>query len=297
MKYYEENTQVYLNGEWLKANEANTSLYSQTLHYGNGVFEGIRSYKTEDGTRIFKAEEHYERLKFSAEKMHIPFDYSVKDLVNLSYELLERNSLENAYLRPLVYLGPNMQLTGNVESNLFLCAWAWDRYLGDELLNVMTSSFQRPNPNSCFVEAKAVGHYTNSILATTEAKGKGFDEALLLDAKGFVAEGPGANFFYEKDGVLYTAPRGNILNGITRQTIFELCNELDFRLEERYFSPEDVRGADGAFFTGTAAEVAGIKTLDNVEFQLPWEETMGAELSRMYTNRVMKQEFKSFELV
>jgi branched-chain amino acid aminotransferase len=297
MKYYDENTEVYLNGNWLPASEAKTSLYAQTLHYGNGVFEGIRSYKTEDGVQIFKAKEHFERLHYSAEKMHIQLDKSVDELTRLSNELLERNGLENAYLRPLVYLSPNMQLTGGVESNLFLCAWKWDRYLGDQLLRLKTSSYQRPNPRSCHVEAKVVGHYTNSILATSEAKALGYDEALLLDQKGNVAEGPGANFFYEKDGVLFTSPLGNILNGITRQTMFELCEELDFQLEEKYFTPEDVRGADGAFFTGTAAEVAGIESLDDVKFNLPWEETMGSELSRMYNNRVLNQEYKAFELV
>ncbi len=161
----------------------------------------------------------------------------------------------------------------------------------------MTSSFQRPNPKSCFVEAKVTGHYTNSILATTEAKNKGFDEALLLDMNGFIAEGPGANFFYEKDEKLFTAPLGNILSGITRQTIFELARELEIEVVEKFFTPEDVYGADGAFFTGTAAEVAGIESLDGRKFNARWEETLGATLSTAYLNRVQKKEYKNFELV
>ena len=295
--YYNEKTKVFLNGKWVKAKDASTSLYDQTLHYGNGVFEGIRAYDTEDGVQIFKAKEHFERLLYSAEKMHIKLNYSVEELTKISYDLLKKNKLKDAYIRPLVYLGANMSLQPTEEVNVFICAWEWGKYLGDSLLNVMTSSFQRPNPKSCFVEAKVVGHYTNSILATTEAKHKGFDEALLLDAQGNVAEGPGANFFYEKDGVLYTCPLGNVLAGITRATVLDLAKDLKYSVVEKYFTPEEVKGADGAFFTGTAAEVAGISSLDNVKFKLKWEETMGYTLSKMYKQRVAFREYNSFYLV
>ena len=295
--YYNQNTTVFLNGKWLKATEATTNLYGQTLHYGNGVFEGIRSYKTENGVRIFKAKEHYERLKYSAAVMHIDLDYSVEELTALTYELLEKNQLENAYIRPLVYLGENMSLSPVKDVNVFLCAWEWGKYLGSEGLNIMTSSYQRPNPKATHIQAKVVGHYTNSILATTEAKQKGFDEALLLDSNGYVAEGPGANFFFEKDNVLYTCPLENILSGITRQTILELAKELEFKVVEKYFTPEEVYEADGAFFTGTAAEVAPIKSLDGKEFQLNWEDTMGYDLAKAYQNKVLEKEYKNFELV
>lgn len=295
--YYNDNTTIFLDGKWLKATEATTDLYAQTLHYGSGVFEGIRSYETEEGTHVFKAREHYERLLYSAEKMHIKLDYSVDQLVALTYELLERNNLKDAYIRPLVYLGQNMSLQPTDKVHVLLCAWSWERYLGDKQLKLMTSSFQRPNPKSCFVEAKVVGHYTNSILATTEAKNKGFDEALLLDMHGNVAEGPGANFFYEKDDKLYTAPLGNILAGITRKTILELAEELEIEVVEKYFTPQEVYQADGAFFTGTAAEVAGVESLDGNKFNLKWEDTLGATLSAAYLNRVQKKEYKNFELV
>lgn len=295
--YYNENTIIFLDGKWMKAKDASTDLYSQTLHYGSGVFEGIRSYETEDGALVFKAKEHYERLHYSAEKMHIKLDFDVDQLVELTYELLEKNNLQNAYIRPLVYLGQNMSLQSTDEVHVLLCAWNWERYLGDKQLSLMTSSFQRPNPKSCFVKAKVTGHYTNSILATTEAKSQGFDEALLLDMHGNVAEGPGANFFYEKDEKLFTAPLGNILAGITRQTIFELASELGVEVVEKYFTPEDVYQADGAFFTGTAAEVAGIESLDGKKFKLKWNDTLGATLSTAYLNRVQKKEYKNFELV
>ena len=295
--YYNESTLVFLDGNWVKASEISVSLYSQTLHYGIGVFEGIRSYKTEDGNKIFKAKEHFERLQYSASKMEIDLPYSVEELIDISYELLDKNGLGDAYLRPLVYLGENMSLQTESESHVLIGAWEWGRYLGDKQLDVMTSSFQRPNPKSCFVEAKVTGHYTNSILATNEAKRSGYDEALLLDLNGHVAEGPGANFFFEKDNVLYTAPKGNILQGITRQTIFELAEELGFEVIEKYFTPTEVHEADGAFFTGTAVEVAGIRSLDCKFFKKPWEQTIGYELASAYKNRVQKKEYKNFELV
>ncbi|NQY30019.1 MAG: branched-chain amino acid transaminase [Flavobacteriaceae bacterium] len=295
--YYDKNTQLFLDGKWLKANEATTDLYAQTLHYGNGVFEGIRAYKTEDGIRIFKAKEHYERLKYSAKMMHINLQYSVEELTALTYELLERNNLENAYIRPLIYLGANMSLQPTDEVHVMLCAWEWGKLLGNKPLNLMTSSYQRPNPKSTHIQAKIVGHYTNSILATTEAKQKGFDEALLLDMNGNIAEGPGANFFYEKDEVLYTCPLGNILSGITRQTVFELAKELGIEVVEKFFTPEDVYKADAAFFTGTAAEVAGIASLDGHEFRLKWEDSLGYDLARAYQYKVTQREYKNFELV
>ena len=297
MNYYNDKTIVFLNGEWIKAGDAKTDLYSQTLHYGCGVFEGIRSYKTDDGVRIFKAEEHYERLLYSAKKMHLNFDYTVDQLVALTYDLLEKNGLKDAYIRPLVYVDAYMHLTPADKTNLFLSAWEWDNLFSDKFLNVMTSSFQRPNPKSCFVDAKVSGHYTNSLLATTEAKANGYDEALLLDMNGNVAEGPGANFFYEKGGKIFTCPAGNILPGITRQTIIELAEELEIEVEEKYFTPEEIKGADGAFFTGTAAEVTGIKSLDGEDFKLAWEDTLGYVLRKMYKRRVAHNEYQNFALV
>lgn len=295
--YYNNNTIVFFDGNWVKANQLLISPYAQTMHYGSGVFEGIRSYATPDGTRIFKSNEHYERLLYSASKMHLKVNYSPEELTQLTYNLLEKNELDNAYIRPLIFTGDNMSLTPCDEVHVLLCAWEWDKYLGDKLLKVMTSSYQRPNPKSCHVDAKVTGHYVNSILATTEAKQKGYDEALLLDQNGYVAEGPGANFFFEKDEVLYTAPLGNILPGITRATMFELCDELGITLKEKYFTPEEVKGADGAFFTGTAAEVAGIESLDGVKFKRNWEDTLGNVLQAKYSRRVAFNEYGNFSLV
>ncbi len=289
--YYNESTIVFLDGEFLKASDVKTGLYSQTMHYGNGVFEGIRSYNTPDGVRIFKAKEHFDRLHASAEKMHIKLNLTSEELEHAAYKVLEKNNLTDAYIRPLVYLGENMSLTPTDVVHVAIVAWKWGNLFGDDMLNVMLSSFQRPNPKSCHVEAKVVGHYTNSILATTEAKQKGFHEALLTDMNGFIAEGPGANFFMEKDGKFITCPLGNILSGITRSTVFELAKELKFEVEERFFKPEEIYSADAAFFCGTAAEIAGIKKFNEYEFPLAWEDSNSQLIQRAYQRRVASNEY------
>lgn len=286
--YYNENTLVYWNGTFVKAADAKIDLYAQTLHYGIGAFEGIRSYETPEGTKIFKSDEHYNRLRYSSEVMGLDFPWTNEELKKASYQLLEKNGLTNAYLRPLIYTNSNMGLTPATESFLVIQAWEWGRLYGTELSKVMTSSYQRPNPKSIFVDAKVTGHYANSILAQQEAKMKGFDEALLLDADLNVAEGSGANFFFEKDDKLYTIPKGNILPGITRNTVLELAKELEIEVIEKHFTPEEVKEADSAFFTGTAAEVAGIKSLDEYEFPLDWEDSLGRLLAKRYRRLVTR---------
>jgi branched-chain amino acid aminotransferase len=200
--------------------------------------------------------------------------------------------LTDAYLRPLVYLGANMSLQPVEEVHVVIMAWEWGKYLGDKMLRLGLSSFQRPNPKSCHVEAKVVGHYTNSILATTEAKQNGYDEALLTDMNGYIAEGPGANFFMEKDGKLFTASLGNILAGITRATVIELAQKLNIPLEEKFFTPEEVKTADAAFYCGTAAEVIGIESLDEYTFPKNWKDTKGAIIQRNYMNLVLHKELE-----
>ncbi|MDH4057445.1 MAG: branched-chain amino acid transaminase [Cyclobacteriaceae bacterium] len=289
--YYTKDTILYLNGKFIKAVDATTDLYSQTLHYGYGAFEGIRSYKTSHGTKIFKAFEHYERLRHSCKSVNIPFDYDSEELTQITYTLLKKNNLSDAYIRPLVYCSPNMSLTTPNEVYLMIAAWQWGKYLGDNLLKLCISSYQRPNPNSLKVDAKVTGHYVNSILATSEAKVRGYDEALMLDMNGNVAEGPGANFFLEKDGVLYTAPAGHILPGITRQTVIGICRELDIKVEEKFFKPEAIEGADSAFMCGTAAEVIGIESVDTKPFRKPWPESLGAIIQEAYKSQVLEKSY------
>ncbi len=294
--YFNENSVVFLDGAFVKPNTANVGLYNQTMHYGNGVFEGIRAYDTEDGVRIFKAKEHYDRLQYSAKVMGVKLPYTSEELEQITYKLLERNGLKDAYIRPLVYMGDNMTLLTNDDVHVVIMVWEWGKYLGDNMLKVMLSSYQRPNPKACHVEAKVVGHYTNSILATNEAKQKGFDEALLTDMNGFVAEGPGANFFIEKNGVLVTAPLGNILAGITRATVLELAEELEIKVEKRLFTPEEIYEADAAFFCGTAAEVVGIKQFNDHLFSMDWEDTNSSLIQRKYKRRVAHNEYQNVYL-
>jgi branched-chain amino acid aminotransferase len=289
--YYTKDTILFLNGKFIKAMDAHTDLYSQTLHYGYGAFEGIRAYQTMNGVKIFKANEHFERLKKSCALVGIPFDYETEELVQISYQLLEKNNLSDSYIRPLVYCGPNMTLTQPSEVFLMLCAWEWDKYHGNKLLKVGLSSYQRPNPNSLKMEAKVTGHYVNSILATSEAKVRGYDEALMLDMNGNVAEAPGANFFLEKNGVLYTPPVGHILPGITRQSVINICNEMDIPVKEKVIKQEDLEGADSAFLCGTAAEIAGIESIDAKPMQKEWFDSLGAIVQEAYKCQVLEKSF------
>ncbi len=289
--YYDENTVLFLDGKFVKAAEARLDFFSQTLHYGYGVFEGIRSYQTINGTKIFKPHEHFERLKRSCSLLGIPMTYSVEELTQLSYQLLEKNNLSNAYLRPLVYSGPNMSLTAPKEVSVIIATWDWGKYFSHTSLRVCISTIQRPNPKSLRVEAKACGHYVNSIMATMEAKERGFDEALMLGMNGFVAEGPGANFFYEKDNVLYTSPLGNILPGITRRTVLDICRELDITVEEKYFRPEELFEAASAFFCGTAAEITAIESIEGQPFQKPWKKSLGVVIQEAYQCIVLDKSY------
>src|SRR6266542_1707083 len=256
--YYNENTILYLNGEYVKATEAKMDFYSQSLHYGYAVFEGIRSYKTVDGqTRIFRATEHYNRLRNSADAMNMPYKWTTEELIEITYEVLKRNNLQDAYIRPVVYAPANMSFTKNTESFIVIEVWEMSPFFGEKLLRIMTSSFQRPNPKGFKIEAKASGHYVNSILASQEAKSKGYDEALLTDMNSFVAEGTGANMFYEKDRKLFTT--------------------------------EEEKGADGAFFCGTAGEVIGWESLDDIMFTKKWDETLSKKIQLTYKDRVTEK--------
>lgn len=285
--YYNENTVLFLNGAFVKAADAKMDLYSQSLHYGYSVFEGIRSYKTEDGNaKIFKATEHFDRFKVSAEAINLPYTYNTQDLIGQTYKLLELNNLGDAYIRPVVYAPANMSFTQNTESFIFIQAWEMGPFLGDKRIRVMTSSFQRPNPKGFKIHAKAAGHYVNSIMASQEAKAAGYDEALLLDMHDHVAEAPGANVFFEKDGTLYTPSLGNILPGITRATVLELCAAHAISVVETSFGIDAIKGADAAFFCGTAAEVIGLESIDNVPFTKNWDDTASKKIQSAYQKLV-----------
>jgi len=288
-KYYDENTTVYYNGNFVPVESAKTDLYSQTLHYGLGAFEGIKSYELSDGsTHIFKGIEHFKRLQQSCEKAGIPYLWSNEALLESTYELLKINQLTNAYIRPLVFCPPNMSLSKPESANMMIAVWYWDAYLGNKLLRTMISSFERPNPKAFLIETKISGNYVNSILACQEAKSKGFDEAILLDMHGFVAEAPGANIFMEKDGTLFTPPRGNIFPGITRQCILSICKNLNIPVEEKSFTAQELKEADGAFLCGTAAEIVGIESVDNQSLKSPWDLSIGKIIQTAYRMEVLQ---------
>ncbi len=187
MTYYNENTIIYWNGKFVRASEAKVDLYSQTMHYGYGVFEGIRSYKTASGkTKIFKEQEHFKRLENSAKALDIPYLWNNEELIKVTYQVLEKNNFADAYIRPLIYGAANMSFNKNTESFIAIESWEMQPFLGEKLLRVMTSSFERPNPKAFNINVKASGHYVNSILASQEAKSNGYDEALLYDMYGLL---------------------------------------------------------------------------------------------------------------
>ena len=294
--YYNNETVIYLNGDYVKAAEAKMDFYSQSLHYGYSVFEGIRSYKTVNGeTRIFKEVEHFERLKNSAAALNMPYHWTTEELIDATYEVLKRNNLQDAYIRPVVYAPANMRFDVNERSFIVIEAWEMQPFLGEKLLRVMTSSFQRPNPKGFKIHAKAAGHYVNSILASQEAKVNGYDEALLLDMNDYVAEAPGANLFFEKDGKLFTPALGNILPGITRATVLEICNELNIEVKEKFFTIDELKQANAAFFCGTAAEVIGFESLDDYKFPLNWNDSLSRKIQLAYKDRVVEKELEIAE--
>jgi len=289
--YNNNQSIIFIDGQFIKASETKLDPFSQSLHYGYSVFEGMRSYSSVNGVKILKAQEHFERLKIGCELMGIPFNYSVEELVHLSYQLLEKNNFITAYIRPLVFCGPNLSLTQPVESSFLLAAWPWGKYFGDKKLRVCVSSHRRTHYDAIQYQTKISGHYVNSIMATTEARKRGFDEGLMLDENGFVAQGPGANFFYERDGVLYTPPVGQIFQGITRQTVFEICKELDIPVREKYFRVEELFEANSAFFCGTATEIACIDSIEGQKFNMEWEKSLGCVIQDAYKSLAMDKSY------
>ena len=257
---------IWMDGQMVDWRDAKIHVLTHTLHYGCGVFEGLRAYKTAGGTAIFRLQDHTDRLFNSAKilRMQIPFS---KEQVNTAHAAVVRdNQLESCYLRPLSWIGDRklgVSPKGNT-IHLMVAAWAWGAYLGEDGMKkgirVKTSSYTRHHVNITMTQAKAVSNYTNSILANTEALDDGYDEALLLDASGFVSEGSGENVFIVKGGVVYTPDlSAGALNGITRNTVAHICQDLGLELVQKRITRDEVYIADEAFFTGTAAEVTPIR--------------------------------------
>lgn len=260
---------IWLDGELVPWREAKVHVLTHTLHYGMGVFEGVRAYETDRGPAIFKLPEHTRRLFNSAKilRMEIPWGY--EELCDVQKTVVRENKLDSAYLRPMCFYGSEgMGLRAdNLSVHCMVAAWEWGAYLGKENMErgirIKTSSFTRHHVNISMCKAKANGQYMNSMLALQEALQDGYDEALLLDNEGYVAEGSGENFFIVREGCIYTPDLTSALDGITRQTVVTLADDLNIPLREKRITRDEVYIADEAFFSGTAAEITPIREVDN----------------------------------
>ena len=263
---------IWMDGELVDWRDAKIHVLTHTLHYGCGAFEGVRAYKTEQGTAIFRLQEHTERLYNSAKILRMKIPFTPEQLNEAQKQVVRENKLESGYLRPLVWIGSEklgVSPKGN-SVHAMVAAWEWGAYLGEEGMKrgirVKTSSYTRHHVNITMTQAKAVSNYSNSILANMEAMDDGYDEALLLDAAGFVSEGAGENIFVVKGGTIYTPDlSAGALNGITRNTILHIAKDLGIEVVQKRITRDEVYIADEAFFTGTAAEVTPIRELDRVE--------------------------------
>ena len=260
---------IWLDGEMVPWREAKIHVLTHTLHYGMGVFEGVRAYKTEQGAAIFRMEEHTNRLFRSAHIMGMKMEFDKETINEATRAAVRDNNLESGYIRPMVFFGSEgMGLRADkLKAHVMVAAWSWGSYMGAEAMEkgikVRTSSYTRHHVNANMCKSKTNGSYVNSMLALQEALGCGCDEALLLDTEGYVAEGSGENFFLVRDGVIYTPELTSALDGITRNSIIILAQELGYTVKEKRITRDEVYVADEAFFTGTAAEVTPIRMLDN----------------------------------
>lgn len=260
---------IWYNGEFVPWQEASTHVLTHTLHYGGGVFEGVRAYQTDQGTAIFRLHDHTSRLFNSAKIIRMELPYSPQQISQAQLDTVRKNNMRYGYIRPMCFYGPeDMGLRAdNLKVHCIVAGWEWDAYFGEEKMKngirVKTSSYSRHHVNVAMCRAKVNGNYINSMLALNEALQDGYDEALLLDVDGFVAEGSGENIFIVKAGTLFTPELTSVLDGITRDTVIALARSIDIPLVEKRITRDEVYIADEAFFTGTAAEVTPIRELDN----------------------------------
>ena len=269
---HDRDGKIWMDGELVEWREAKIHVLSHTLHYGCGAFEGVRAYDTANGTAIFRLQEHTERLFNSAKILRMKIPFTQEQVNEAQRTVVRANQLKSGYVRPLTWIGSQklgVSPKGN-QIHLMVAAWTWGAYLGDDGMKrgirVKTSSYTRHHVNITMTQAKAVSNYTNSILANMEALDDGYDEALLLDASGFVSEGAGENLFIIKGCVIYTPDlSAGALNGITRNTVFHIAKDLGLEIVQKRITRDEVYIADEAFFTGTAAEVTPIRELDRIE--------------------------------
>ena len=260
---------IWYDGKMVNWRDATTHVLTHTLHYGMGVFEGVRAYKTDRGAAIFRLQDHTDRLFNSAHILQMKMPFSKQEIADAMCAAVRENKLESAYIRPMAFYGAEAMgiAAKTLSTHVIAAAWSWGAYMGEEALTkgirVKTSSFSRHHVNITMCKAKANGNYMNSILAHQEAAQDGYDEALLLDVDGFVAEGSGENVFIIRKGKLFTPDLTSALEGITRDTIVQLAKEIGLEVIEKRITRDEVYTADEAFFSGTAAEVTPIRELDN----------------------------------
>ncbi|MDD2219012.1 MAG: branched-chain amino acid transaminase [Desulfoplanes sp.] len=280
---------MWFDGKLVPQAEANVSVLSHTLHYGTAVFEGIRCYTCAKGSAVFRLQDHVRRLFESAKILQFDISFSQKDICQAILETLKTNQLAEGYIRPLVFIGAGGMGVNPGENpvHVIVAAWAWGAYLGKEALEkgirVRTSSFTRQHVNAMMTKSKAAGNYVNSVLAKKEALQDGYDEALFLDAQGYVSEATGENLFIVRDGVIRTPPLGSVLAGLTRNSLITLAKNLGYEIQEQRFSRDEVYTADEAFFCGTAAEVTPICELDRRQ--------IGAGHAGPITKKIQKEFF------
>lgn len=284
---------IWLDGKMVPWREAKVHVLTHTLHYGMGVFEGVRAYKTDDGTAIFRLQEHTDRLFRSAKILGMGIQFDKDTLNEAQRQVVRENNLESAYIRPMCFYGSEGMgiRADNLNVHTMVAAWSWGAYLGEENMTkgirIKTSSFTRHHVNITMCKAKANGNYMNSMMALQEAVNCGYDEALLLDAQGFVCEGSGENFFMVRDDVLYTPELTSALEGITRDTVITLARDIGLEVREKRITRDEVYVADEAFFTGTAAEVTPIRELDNRPIGQGSRGPITEKLQSMYFDQVL----------
>ena len=260
-----------MDGKIVPWADAKIHVLTHALHYGSAVFEGIRFYETIDGPAIFRLKEHTARLFFSADTISMRIPFSEVEISSAIIETVKVNEIDTGYIRPLAYFGygkMGLRPTG-APVNLSIAVWPWDSYLGANPVKVKTSPYMRIHPKSTFMDAKISGNYVNSTFAGVDAVSSGYQEALLLDFEGNVAEGTGENIFIVKNEILYTPPAGKILTGITRESLMTIAKDLGYSVQEKQLKVEEIYDADEAFFTGTAAEVTPIASLDDHPMKYP----------------------------
>lgn len=287
---------IWMNGKMKNWKDAKVHLLTHSLHYGSGIFEGIRFYNTPKGPAVFLLKEHTKRLFYSAKCMNMKVPYSQKEICTAILKTIKVNKVKSGYIRPIFYYGYGKMGLNPLGAPLdcAIAIWPWGSYLGEQAINVKTSSYIRIHPDSTKADAKICGHYVNSILAHVEAKKAGYHEALLLDNRGKVAEGPGENLFMVKDGKLITPKTTSILPGLTRTTIIKLSKKLGYKTLERDITPAELKKADELFFTGTAAEVTPIAKIDKTKISKGKMGPVTEEIKSLYM-RVVKGKEPKYE--